>query len=81
MDLLNTICDGNENTEEKRVVSFNGFGDFAMNIKFIYYISKGADIANTQTEINMEILRQFNNNGLEFAFPTQTLYTIETATS
>jgi len=77
MDLLKTICDENGNTEEIVTISFNGFGDFAMNIMFIYYISKGADIANTQTEINMNILRRFNNNGLEFAFPTQTLYTIK----
>ena len=48
----------------------------AMNIMFIYYIKKGRDIAGTQTEINMEILKQFNDNGLEFAFPTQTLYNI-----
>ena len=77
MDLLRAIGDENENTEEKVTISFNGFGDFAMNIMFIYYISKGADIANTQTEINMDILRRFNNNGFEFAFPTQTLYTIK----
>jgi MscS family membrane protein len=77
MDLLKAIGDDNSNTEDKVIISFNGFGDFAMNIMFIYYISKGADIANTQTEINMEILRRFNENGLEFAFPTQTLYTIK----
>lgn len=76
MDLLKQIGDSNQNTEEKLVISFNGFGDFAMNIMFIYYISKGADIANTQTEINMEILSKFNENGLEFAFPTQTIYTL-----
>ena len=29
------------------------------------------------TEINLEILSQFNANGLEFASPTQTLYNIE----
>ncbi len=81
MDLLKTIGDANENTEEKVIISFNGFGDFAMNVMFIYYISKGADIANTQSEINMEILRQFNNSGLEFAFPTQTLYTIKADTA
>jgi len=81
MDLLKQIGDNNQNTEEKLVISFNGFGDFAMNIMFIYYISKGADIANTQTKINMDILRQFNENGLEFAFPTQTLYTIEASAS
>ncbi len=76
MDMLQQINEANPNTEDKQIISFNGFGDFAMNIMFIYYISKGADIANTQTEINMEILRQFNVNGLEFAFPTQTIYTI-----
>jgi MscS family membrane protein len=81
MDLLKQIGDSNSNTEDKLIISFNGFGDFAMNIMFIYYIKKAADISNTQTEINMGILRQFNDNGLEFAFPTQTLYTIEASTS
>jgi MscS family membrane protein len=76
MELLKQIGEDNQNTEEKLVISFNGFGDFAMNIMFIYYIRPAADIPSTQTEINMEILRQFNENGLEFAFPTQTIYTI-----
>lgn len=77
MDILKQINESNEHTEAKTVVSFNGFGDFAMNIMFIYYISKGCDIADTQTEINMAILQQFNEKGLEFAFPTQTLYNIK----
>jgi MscS family membrane protein len=76
MELLKQIGDNNSNTEDKVIISFNGFGDFAMNIMFIYYIRPEADIPNTQTEINMEILRKFNENGLEFAFPTQTIYTI-----
>jgi MscS family membrane protein len=78
MDLLKEIGSNNSNTEEKILVGFNGFGDFAMNILFIYYIRKGSDILDTQTEINMAILTKFNDNGLEFAFPTQTLYNIET---
>jgi MscS family membrane protein len=77
MDLLKEIGDGHPGTEEKILVGFNGFGDFAMNIVFIYYIRKDADILNTQTEINMAVLTQFNDKGLEFAFPTQTLYNIE----
>ncbi len=76
MDLLKEICDGSEETEEKSIISFNAFGDFAMNIMFIYYIRKGCDLATTQTGINMAILRQFNDNSLEFAFPTQTIYNI-----
>jgi MscS family membrane protein len=77
MDTLQRIADANDNTEEKTVIAFNGFGDFALNIMFVYYIRKGADIAGTQTDINMAILRQFNDKGLEFAFPTQTLYNLQ----
>ncbi len=76
MDILKEICDGNESTEEKSTIAFNAFGDFAMNILFIYYVRKGEDIAGTQTDTNMAILRRFNENGLEFAFPTQTIYNI-----
>ncbi len=76
MQLLKDINQENIHTEEKTIVSFNGFGDFAMNIMFIYYIKSGESVADTQTEINLEILRLFNEKGLEFAFPTQTLYNI-----
>jgi len=77
MDSLKAIADTNDSTEEKTVIAFNGFGDFALNIMFVYYIRKGADIAGTQTQMNMAILRQFNEKGLEFAFPTQTLYNVQ----
>ncbi len=76
MGLLQAINDANPRTEENATIAFNAFGDFAMNIMFIYYIKKGEAIAGTQSEINMEILKQFNAEGLEFAFPTQTLYNI-----
>jgi MscS family membrane protein len=46
-----------------------------MNILFIYYIKAGSDILSTMTDVNMAILEAFNQAGLEFAFPTQTLYT------
>ncbi len=81
MATLREIATDNDHLEEKIVVSFNAFGDFAMNILFIYYIKKDADIMGTQTEVNMEVLSRFNAAGLEFAFPTQTLYTIEQKSS
>ncbi len=79
MEILRDINAQNTHTQENSVVAFNGFGDFAMNIMFIYYISSGEDIAGTQSEINMAILTRFNEAGLEFAFPTQTLYNVNTA--
>lgn len=77
IELLKKINEANTDTEDKTIISFNAFGDFALNILFIYYIRKDADIPGTQTAMNLAILREFTGNGLEFAFPTQTLYNID----
>lgn len=76
MEYLREIAAAHESLEEKVVVGFNAFGDSAMNILFIYYIKPGEDIVGTQTEINMAILEKFNGEGLEFAFPTQTIHAL-----
>lgn len=73
MKLLKEILAENKDTEDKVLVSFNAFGDFALGILLIYYIKKGSDILDTQTAVNMEILKRFNENKLDFAFPTQTI--------
>jgi MscS family membrane protein len=73
--ILKEIVAANSGLEEKVIAGFTEFGDFSMNLLFIYYIKKEADIVGAQTEVNMEILRRFTQAGLEFAFPTQTLYT------
>src|SRR5690606_8491094 len=72
--LLKEIAVTNENVTDEVLVSFNAWGDFSMGILFIYYIKSGSDILVTQSEINMAILKQFNEAGLEFAYPTQTIY-------
>jgi len=77
MGILREIATGHDSLEEKVLVGFDAFGDFAMNIFFAYYIKKGEEILQTQTDINMAILSRFNQAGLEFAFPTQTLFTKE----
>lgn len=75
MEVLKEIAKQNvENIEEDISVGFNAFGDFSLGIIFIYYIKKGADILQTQTDINLEILKRFNAEGLEMAFPTQTVH-------
>jgi len=76
MDILKEINKNNTSTEENTLLSFNSFGDFSLGILFIYYIKKEADILQTQTDMNMEILKRFNENNLEFAFPTQTIFNI-----
>lgn len=74
LDILNDIAAGNGNLNGEHLVAFSGFGDFSLNLMIIYWINKGADILGTNTEINMSILRRFSENGLDMAFPTQTIY-------
>ncbi|MDR0796516.1 MAG: mechanosensitive ion channel family protein [Tannerella sp.] len=56
------------------VVSFTDFGESALKITFIYFILKQADIFETRSRVNVEILRAFNEAGLTFAFPSRTIY-------
>ncbi len=57
-------------------VVFNEFLDAALNILVIYWYSPPNhwDFMALNQRINLEILRRFNEEGIEFAFPTQTLY-------
>ncbi|MBR90471.1 MAG: transporter [Verrucomicrobiales bacterium] len=74
MQILRDIVGENgEAIEEKPSVGFNAFGDFALNVVFVYYIKKGADILGTQTAVNLAILKRFGEKGIELAFPTQTI--------
>ncbi len=75
MIVLRNIIKNHSATEESVYVGFNSFGDFSLGILLIYYITKGADILQTQTDINLEILKQFGKDKLEFAYPTQTILT------
>ena len=74
MEILRDIADQNPNVENAPVVYFNTFADSSINISFIYFIIKGKDIFETQSEVNLAILERFNAEGLNFAFPTQTMY-------
>ncbi|WP_456451677.1 mechanosensitive ion channel family protein [Hydrogenimonas sp.] len=77
MTILREIAESHPDTEETIVTAFTEFKDSALNIRFIYYIKKGASVFGTQNAVNMAILKRFNDEGLEFAFPTQTIYTKE----
>lgn len=75
MDVLKDIVKDQPGLEmENTDIGFNAYGDFALGIIFIYRINKDADILKTQTEVNLQILKRFNAEGLEFAFPTQTVF-------
>ena len=55
---------------------FLSYGDFSLVIEIVYYVlspdyNKYMDI---QQEINLEIMKKFEEEKIEFAYPTQTLY-------
>ncbi|GAB4337871.1 MAG: mechanosensitive ion channel family protein [Candidatus Abyssubacteria bacterium] len=57
-------------------VAFNEFNDASLNILVIYWYHP-PDYWNYLEfghKVNMRILRAFNDEGIEFAFPTQTIY-------
>ncbi len=74
IEILRDIADSHEGINDATKCAFTGFGDSAMLITFIYYIIKDADILQTQNDVNLAILERFTAEGLDMAFPTQTIY-------
>lgn len=56
------------------IANFSDYTDSALVITFMFYIEKQGDILGVASEMNMAILTAFNEAGLEFAFPTRTVY-------
>jgi MscS family membrane protein len=78
LDILKKLLDNHEgmNKEFPPRVFFNDFNDSSLNILVIYWYHppdywKYLEHANW---LNMELLKRYNEAGIEFAFPTQTLY-------
>jgi small-conductance mechanosensitive channel len=62
---------------------FQAFGDSALQFEVVYYVLSAAynmhmDI---QQNINLTLLERFAEQGIEFAYPTQTLFLTRAATS
>lgn len=74
MDILRKLPSSVGGIEDKVKVYFTSFGDFSLNITCWYYIKKDSDLFETQSAVNLQVLDEFNAHGLDFAFPTQTLY-------
>jgi small-conductance mechanosensitive channel len=57
-------------------VHFTEFGDFSLNFEIVYFVKSNdyAKYLNTQQEINFAIKEAFEKEGIEMAFPTQTIF-------
>ena len=74
-DIIKNIINNVEDTAFDRA-HFSEYGDFNLVIEIVYYVM-GPDYnkyMDTQQQINFAIKEAFEKEGIEFAYPTQTLY-------
>lgn len=55
---------------------FKAYGDFSLNFEVVYYVltSDYTTYMDIQQNINFELYRRFEEEDIEFAYPTQTLF-------
>lgn len=79
--IVTDIITAQENARLDRV-HFKEYGDSSLNFEIVYFIAK-PDFGlymDVQEAINLEIFRRFQEESIEFAYPTQTLYIQKDAT-
>ncbi|RMH22737.1 MAG: mechanosensitive ion channel family protein [Acidobacteria bacterium] len=76
MEILRQIAADNDNVTDDVKVSFSSWGDSALGIRFAFFVRLDRNFRQTENAINLEILRRFHAAGLEFAYPTRTVYTV-----
>ncbi len=76
LEILKEITEEREDLEELKLIRFQEFGPHSLNILFIYWY-KGTsylDYLGVNEQINLEIMRRFEEASIEMAFPTQTIH-------
>jgi small-conductance mechanosensitive channel len=55
---------------------FRDFGDFSLNFEVVYYLESGDynTYMDVQQKINLALKERFEKEGIEFAYPTQTVF-------
>ena len=73
--IIREVIEAQSNTRFDRS-HFKAYGPSSLDIETVYYmlVPDYNSYMDTQQTINLEIFRRFEEAGLEFAYPTQTLY-------
>ena len=75
-EMIRGIVEGRDQTRFGRC-HFKSFGEYSLNLETVFFMTVpdyGVYIDALQA-INLEILRRFDEEGIKFAFPTQTVQT------
>jgi small-conductance mechanosensitive channel len=72
--LLRGIVEGQANTRFDRA-HFRSYGPYSLDFEIVYFVLRAEynDYMDIQQAINFEIFTRFQREGIEFAFPTQTV--------
>jgi len=72
--IVKDIVDRTEKAEYERA-HFHSFGDFSLNFEIVFLVLSNDYLhyMNVRHAVNMDIVKRFREEGIEFAFPTQTI--------
>lgn len=72
--IIKQIIDKTDQAEYDRC-NFASFGDSSLNFELVYYVNSRdyKEYMNTNEKVNLEIYKRFEKEGIEFAYPTQTI--------
>jgi small-conductance mechanosensitive channel len=73
--MVKATIEAHDNTRFDRA-HFKAFGDSALNFEIVYYMLTPDynEYMDIQQSINLSLVQQFEQDGIEFAYPTQTLF-------
>lgn len=79
-DMIREVVEAQKDVRLDRA-HFKSFGDFSLNYEVVYYmlVPDYNAYMDTQQAINLAIYERFAAEGIEFAYPTQTLFLEKTA--
>ncbi len=74
-DIVRESIESQENTRFDRC-HFKSFGDSSLNYEIVYYVTipDYNVYMDTQQNINLMLVKEFAERGIEFAYPTQTIF-------
>lgn len=60
-------------------IHFTRFGDFSLIYEGVYFVLTGdyTVFMDVQQEINLSLMQQFGKEGIDFAYPTQTVHILK----
>ena len=73
--IVREVVSGQEQVRFDRT-HFSAFGDFSLDFETVYYVTSADYIVHmdVQQSVYLELVRRFEQVGIEFAFPTQTVH-------